>query len=74
MAKPFAPLGSTGEFPRGNLEEGDKGALRLGVTVYRGTVIMAFGESVEWIGMTPATARELAQILLLRADAAAKVS
>lgn len=72
MAKPFALFGATGKFPRGKLDESDEGELRLGVTVTQGTVIVAFGKPVAWLGLTPQIARDLAATLLERADEAAK--
>jgi len=73
MAKPFAPFGATGKFPRGKLHESDEGELRLGVTVDQGTVIVAFGKPVAWLGLTPQIARDLARALVERADEAARV-
>ena len=74
MAGPFTPFGATGTFPRGKLHESDEGALRMGVTVKNGTVILAFGTPVAWLGLTPQIARELAATLIERADEAARVS
>ena len=73
MAGPFAPFGATGRFPRGKLHESDEGELQLGVTVNQGTVILAFGKSIAWLGLPPAKARELAEILMARADEASNV-
>ena len=72
MAKPFVPLGATGQFPRGKLHESDEGELRFGVTVEHGTVIVVFGKPVAWLGMSPQKASDLAVTLLERADEAAK--
>lgn len=73
MAGPFTPFGATGKFPRGKLHESDEGELQLGVTVNQGTVIIAFGKPVAWMGLTPQIARDLAAALITRADEAAQV-
>ena len=70
----FTPFGATGRFPRGKLHESDEGELRIGVTVNQGTVIVAFGTPVTWLGLTPQIARDLAQVLIERADEASRVS
>ena len=72
--KAFTPFGATGRFPRGKLNETDEGELQLSITVDQGTVIVAFGTPVTWIGLTPQNARDFAQVLLKRADEIAKVN
>lgn len=74
MAHPFKLFGETGKFPRGKLHADDEGELQMGVTVNQGTVILAFGKPVAWLGLTPQIARALAATLIERADEAAKVS
>lgn len=74
MSGPFKPFGATGKFPRGKLNDSDEGELQLGVTVNQGTVVLAFRKPVAWLGLPPEKARELAAILIERADEAAKVS
>ena len=73
MGNPFKSFGPTGRFPRGKLHESDEGELRIGVTVIKGTVIVAFGKEVAWLGLTPQIARDLAASLIERADEAAEV-
>ena len=73
MARTLAPFGPTGKFPRGKLHNSDEGELRMGVTVNQGTVILAFGKEVAWVGLTPQRARELAAHLIESADEAATV-
>lgn len=68
----FKSFGPTGQFPRGKLNPQDEGELRMGVSVDQGTVILAFGKTVSWLGLTPAIARELGETLIARADEAAK--
>src|SRR5262245_43298133 len=57
------PLGETGRFTNGALTPDDEGELRYAVTASGGKVILAFGTPVEWIGMTPRMAHELADAL-----------
>lgn len=73
MGNPFRLFGETGNFPRGKLHESDEGELQMGVTVNQGTVILAFGKPVAWLGLTPQIARNLAATLVERADEATKV-
>lgn len=72
MSNLFRLFGATGQFPRGKLHESDEGELQMGVTVKSGTVIVAFGTPVAWLGLTPQIARDLAAALLERADEAAR--
>ena len=72
MGTTFKPFGANGKFPRGKLHESDEGELQMGVTVKQGTVIVAFGTPVAWLGLTPQIARDLAATLLERADEAAQ--
>ena len=57
------PLGATGRFPHGSLTPDDEGELRMAVTTQGGKVILAFGKPIEWLGLTPRKARELADLL-----------
>jgi hypothetical protein len=57
------PLGETGRFTHGALTPDDEGELRYAVTASGGKVIVAFGTPVEWIGMTPRMAHQLADAL-----------
>ena len=57
------PLGETGRFTHGALTPDDEGELRFAVTASGGKVILAFGTPVEWIGMLPRQAQELANML-----------
>ena len=62
-------LGATGEFPRGKLDESDEGEIRIAVSsnVESETVVLAFGKSIEWVGMTPQQAVEIAKCLIRHA-------
>src|SRR4029450_7767888 len=57
------PLGETGRFSNGALTPDDEGELRYAVTASGGKVILAFGTPVEWMGMLPRQAQELADAL-----------
>ena len=54
------PLGETGRFTHSALTPDDEGELRFAVTASGGKVILAFSTPVEWIGMLPREAQELA--------------
>ncbi len=57
------PLGETGRFTDRALTPNDEGELRYAVTASGGKVILAFGTPVDWIGMLPREAQELADAL-----------
>ena len=63
LAKETLGLGATGEFPEGKLVPNDEGEIQFGVTTYEGKVVIEFGKSVHWLGMTPKQAQELAHSL-----------
>lgn len=63
-------LGPTGEFPEGKLVSHDEGALTFAVGHQKGKVTIEFGSPVKWFGMTPSQARQLADLLIARADQA----
>src|SRR5438093_1060235 len=56
-------LGETGTFTDGALTPDDEGELRFAVSAVGGKVVLAFGKQIEWIGLTPKIARELADAL-----------
>lgn len=60
-------LGPTGEFPHGKLTPGDKGQIQFTVGRRDDKVIMDFGTSVKWIGMTADHAREVGKELIKHA-------
>jgi len=62
-ASPGHTAGETGGFTHGVLTPDDEGELRYAVTASGGKVIVAFGTPVEWIGMTPRMAHQLADAL-----------
>jgi len=65
-------LGATGVFPDGKLREEDEGEIRFGVyhDPETGMVIINFGKSVVWLGMTAAQAIDFAQSIMSRAERA----
>lgn len=58
------PVGATGEFPQGKLDDSDEGELRLAVTTTGGKVVMDFGKQVVWIGFDGAQAVALGELLI----------
>lgn len=66
--------GALGEFPEGQLNQADEGAIQFGVAVDRGKVVLDFGKTVAWIGMTPQQAADLASCLVKRAREAARAT
>lgn len=63
-------LGATGEYPHGSLGPDDQGELRAGLTVKEGKLVLVFGKEVSWLALTPEEAREMARLLVVRADEA----
>ena len=63
-------LGPTGQFPRGRAGDDDEGELRLAVATdhAHGIVRIAFGGPVTWVGLPADDARQLAQMLIEKAD------
>lgn len=61
-------LGATGQFPNGKLTDHDEGEIKFGVSAYHGEVILNFGKPIQWIGMSPEQARNLALSLRQRAN------
>ncbi len=64
--------GATGLFPQGQLTPDDEGQIRFFAKVENGKVIIDFGTSVAWIGMSPQEACDLAGDLVKMARAAAR--
>jgi len=60
--------GATGRFPRGMLDANDEGELQLAVGQRDNVITVNFGKPVAWLGLGPAEARSLAEMLLRRAD------
>jgi hypothetical protein len=58
MAKIF------GEYPDGKLNKNDEGAIAMAVANENGRVILRFPKPVEWIGLCPQEAVDLAESLI----------
>lgn len=56
-----APLGATGDFPDGQLDDTDRGGLNLGIKDYEGYVVMVFGNG--YVAFSPQQALEVANAL-----------
>lgn len=65
------PLGATGTFSQGKLNDDDQGDIKLAVAYDKldGIVRIEFGKPVAWLGMPPPQAIELAKLLLRHAGA-----
>lgn len=65
------PIGATGDFPQGKLNDSDEGALRMaiGYDARDGIVRVDFGKPVAWLGLPPPEAVGLARLLLRHAGA-----
>jgi hypothetical protein len=61
-------LGATGRFPEGKLTPEDEGEIQIAIGHKDGKVVVDFGKPTVWIGFTPAQARDIADLLMLRAD------
>ena len=61
--KTAARLGETGSFPDRAMTPDDAGEIRFAVTAQAGKVVLAFGKPIEWIGLRPLEARQLADAL-----------
>lgn len=60
-------VGALGQFPQGQLNKSDEGAIRFMVGDEGGKVVIDFGTSVRWMGMTPQEAVDLASAIFKRA-------
>jgi hypothetical protein len=59
--------GALGDFPDGKLTKTDEGSIRFAVGEKGGKVVLDFGTPVNWVGMNPQQAADLASLLLKRA-------
>jgi len=55
-------------YPRGKLTQDDEGQLQVRIGIRDATVIMDFDKPIRWLGMAPNNARDLAALLVQRAD------
>lgn len=56
------PLGDTGRFPEGHLNEHDEGELNIAIAHIGPNVILRFGKPVAWIGVPARQARQMAAL------------
>lgn len=61
-------LGPTGRFPMGHLNKDDEGEIRIGVTSSNGKVVIDFGKPIHWVGLSPEQAKDIAEVLISRAN------
>lgn len=63
------PIGATGKFPQGKLDDTDEGELKMAIAYDKlnGVVRLEFGKPVAWLGLPPPEAKELAEKLLWHA-------
>lgn len=64
--------GALGDFPEGALTKQDEGAIQFAIGEMNGKVIIDFGTSVHWVGMTPQQAADFASTILKRARQTAR--
>lgn len=67
-------LGATRAFPQGVVNDLDEGEIQFAIKgdLEREKVFINFGKSVDFIGMTPQQAMDMAQLLIKHARASAK--
>jgi hypothetical protein len=63
-------IGPTGSFPKGKIDEDDKGGLAVAISTNRekGIIKIEFGTYLTWFALRADEARHLAKELLERAD------
>jgi hypothetical protein len=63
-------FGPTGRFPYGKLNDSDEGEVAMGIVAdpFNGVVRLDFGKPVAWLGLPSVVARELARMLVEKAD------
>ncbi len=63
-------IGTQGVHLRGKITPDDKGLLAVAMTTNKekGIIMIDFGTSISWIGLTPDDARTLAKALIERSD------
>ena len=59
--------GATDSFPEGKLTQADEGAIQFAIGEANGKVVIDFGTSVHWMGMTAQQAADLASALMKKA-------
>lgn len=59
--------GALGDFPEGQIAKDDEGSIQFAIGEKDGKVVIDFGTSVHWLGMTPQQAADFASAVLKRA-------
>jgi hypothetical protein len=59
--------GALGDYPEGKLTPADEGAIQFAIGISNGKVVLDFGTSVHWVGLSAQQAADLASLLLKRA-------
>jgi hypothetical protein len=66
--------GALGDYTEGKLTPQDEGAIQFAIGEMNGKVIIDFGTSVHWVGMTPQQAADFASAVLKHARTVARKS
>jgi len=66
--------GALGDFPEGQLTKTDEGSIQFSIGEKDGKVVLDFGTPVNWVGMNPQQAADLAATLLKHARAVGRKS
>jgi hypothetical protein len=63
-------IGATGRFPYGRAAEDDEGELQIAMAADHGNAIvrLQFGKPIGWLGLPSVNARQLAALLIEKAD------
>ena len=63
-------LGPTGKFPKRKINEDDKGELKVAIMTNheKNVVVIEFGTTLSWVGLTTDIARAMGEQLISRAD------
>ncbi len=66
----FVPLGATGDYPRGKLDEHDEGGLRPAIVAdpANGVLRIEFGKPVAWLGLPRVEALQFANLIVKNAN------
>ena len=64
--------GAVGAYPEGQLTAADEGSIQFAIGEQDGKVVIDFGTSVHWLGMTPQQAADFASSVLKRARLVAR--
>lgn len=67
-------LGPTGKFPDSKISEDDEGEIQIAIGATEKEVIINFGAPVSWIGFEPDQAMEIANSIIVKAEAVKRLS